>query len=91
MSAFEIHSIAFDPDGLIISYIEAPTDVRVGGRLVKQHHLRAHASHPDYAEDAQRLHDRAVKVLRSMLEDFEDSEPHVPEDREDDDEKGMGE
>lgn len=91
---FNIHSIVFEPDGLVISYIEVPTDVRVKGSAILQHTLRLHAGHPDYGSDGERLHDRAVKVLKNALEDFHDSEPYVPEDDPDDDvddERGMGE
>lgn len=89
----EIHSVTFADEGLVIQYIEVPTDVRVEGRVIHTHTLQLHAAHPDYREDMERLHDRAVRTVRNALEDFNESEPYqVPTpDDEDDEEKGMGE
>lgn len=87
---FEITNVGFDPEGLLIQYM-AKDDVRVGGRVLLQHQLRAHASHPDYREDMALLHDLALRVLRNILEDFNESEPHVPEtDVEPDEDTGLG-
>lgn len=90
----EIHSILFSDEGFAIQYIELPTDVRVEGRVLHTHTLQLHAAHPDYREDMERLHDRAVRTVRNALEDFHASEPYEgiqPDDDDDDDEKGMGE
>ena len=91
MTGIQITGIAFEGDCLTISFIDLPTDVRVEGQVVMQKQVRLLMSHPDYNEDALRLHDRAVKVLRNALEDFENSVPYIPEDDDEDDEKGMGE
>ena len=93
MAEIQINAIAFEPGGIVISYIEIPTDVRVKGAVVMQHQVSLSAEHPDYGEDISSLHNRALKVLRNALEDFHDSEPYTPSDDEDDedDEKGMGE
>jgi len=92
MNGIQITGVAFEGDRLTISYIDLPTDVRVQGQVVMQRQVQLFMSHPDYNEDALRLHDRVVKVLRNALEDFEASEPYVPEEDDDeDDERGMGE
>lgn len=93
-SRIEISSITFAEDGLAIQYIELPDDVRVEGRVVITHQIQLHAAHPDYRSDIERLHERAVGVVRNALEDFHATEPYVPPteaDEEDEDERGMGE
>jgi hypothetical protein len=95
VSEFEISSIQFSEDGMAIQYLQVPDDIRVRGRVVVAHQIQMSASHPDYREDIESLHARAVKALRNALEDFVDSEPYVPEpddaDTEEDDDRGMGE
>lgn len=91
-SGLDINDITFLVDGLVISYMEHPQDVRVGGAVTQQHAIKLDFRHPDYREDILKLHDRAVRVLQNVLEDFHESEPYVPADDDDEeDEKGMGE
>ena len=91
-SQYEIHTVMFEADSLLIGYMEIPTDVRVGGQVVLQRQIRCSLGHPDYAEDAANLTDRVKKILANVLEDFADSDPYVPEDPADEnDELGMGE
>ena len=88
----EITSITFADEGLAVQYIELPDDVRVDGRVVITPQIQLHKSHPDYRSDIERLHERAVSVVRNALEDFHNTAPYVPETEDDDDnEKGMGE
>lgn len=89
----EISSIMFSDEGFAVQYIELPTDVRVEGQVICTHTIQLHAAHPDYREDMERLHDRAVKAVRNALDDFNASEPYErPQaDDDDDDERGMGE
>jgi hypothetical protein len=95
MGEIEINSVMFSDEGMAIQYIEVPEDVRVKGQLVQTHVLQLSAGHPDYREDIQSLHARAVKALRNALQDFSVSEPHVAEpdetSEEEDDDRGMGE
>lgn len=90
MSEIEIHAIQFGEAGVVIQYMEIPTDVRVQGQLILSHSIQLHAGHPDYRDDIDLLHRKAVKAVRNALEDFHSSEPYVPE-SEEDDERGMGE
>lgn len=85
-----VTQLAWTDEGLTIQYF-TDQDLRGLGKVMAQHGLSLHASHPDYREDIERLHDLAVKVLRNALEDFENSEPFRPELEQDDDERGMGE
>lgn len=85
-----VTQLSWTEEGLSIQYF-TDADLRVGGRVMAQHGLSLHAAHPDYRQDIEDLHDRAVRVLRNALEDFESSEPFKPEVEADDDEKGMGE
>lgn len=87
----EIDSVAFHEGGLVISYMRVPTDVRANGSLAQHHQLRLDARHPDYRDDMEDLHRKAVKVLKNALEDFEGSEPWEPAADDDDDDRGMGE
>lgn len=88
----EIDSVAFSDAGLVISFMRVPTDVRGKGTLAQHHQLRLDARHPDYRDDMDDLHRKAVKVLKNALEDFEESEPFEPDlDDDDDDDRGMGE
>ena len=75
----EISGVTFTQGGLIIQWIDLETDVRVKGYVVHQHQVTLDAEHPDYRADIQGLHDKAVRVLRNALEDFEESEPERPD------------
>ena len=86
----EIFSVAFDVDAVIVGYMHVPTDVRVGGNVALQHQMRLDIGHPDYAEDADKLRNRARRMVENALEDFHDSEPYNPEDEDDDEDRGMG-
>lgn len=91
MGDIEIQQILFDPTGLVIAYQDLD-DIRVGGAVIQQKTVRLDVGHPDYAEDADGLHRKAVKLLRNALEDFESSEPHrFEQEPGDDDGPGMGE
>jgi hypothetical protein len=87
----QINSITWVPEGIVIAYM-CRTDVRAKGHLMGQHSLSLHRDHPDYREDMDKLHDRALAALLNALEDFEESEPWEGDDEvsEDDEEKGMG-
>lgn len=85
-----IESISFHPEGLVITFFD-PTDIRVGGRAVMSRQISLSRKHPDYEEDMDRLAVRALRVLKNGLEDWNGSEPFVPEEEDDeDDERGMG-
>lgn len=87
----EIDSVAFHEGGMVISFMRVPTDVRAGGTLAQHHQLRLDARHPDYRDDMEDLHRKAVKVLKNALGDFEGSDPFEPDMTDDDDDRGMGE
>lgn len=88
-----ILGVNFDEQGAVIHYGQHPHDVRVGGQVALQHACRIENSHPDYREDLDDLHRACQRVLANALEDWEGSEPLLPETDEatDDDERGMGE
>lgn len=86
-----IDTIAFADDSIVIAYMALPTDVRGRGDVAIQHQIRLDLSKDDYAVDAGVIHDRIVRLVRDALEDFDASEPYVPEPDDDDDERGMGE
>jgi hypothetical protein len=90
VSDIRIQSIIFEPDALVIAYHDVSTDVR--GHVVTSHQAVLSMDHPDYAEDAEALHHKAVKILRSALEDWASTVPGVPDQGDDEDEElGMGE
>lgn len=86
----QISTIAFERDGLVVTYLDTATDVRVNGKVILSHQAMLSLDHPDYGEDAQLLHRQAVRLLQNALEDFANSAPYEPQDELDDD-KGMGE
>ena len=87
----EIFSIQFDPEAVVMAYMNIPSDVRVQGMVGLQHQIRIDLAHPDYAEDAAALQHLASRMLRNALEDFHNSEPFDPDEEDDeDDERGMG-
>lgn len=89
--SYEIDSIVFSEDMVVISFMEMPGDVRVGGSVVRQQRVSLSTDHPDYGEDASLLEGMAQKMLRNAMGDFAESPPYVPESGEDDDdERGMG-
>lgn len=90
MSEYRIAQIAFEDGGVVVQYIELPTDLRVGGQLMKTHQLHVGGAHADYVEDIEALHRRAERLLANALEDFEASEPYDPEVDDEDEGKGMG-
>ena len=55
------------------------------------HSLHLSAEHPDYRFDIQGLRRATEAMLKNALEDYEDSEPFVPDVEDDDlDDEGMG-
>lgn len=89
----EIQTIIFEPDALVVAYVMRD-DIRVDGAVMMQRTVRLDGAHPDYGDDIEMLHVKALKVLRNALEDWEGSSAYVPtdpDDDDDDDEKGMGE
>lgn len=86
---YEISSLAFTEEGLIVNYM-ASTDVRVDGKVFKTHSIHIHGSHADYRDGIEDLEERAKAMLRDVLEDFDESLPYEPA-NDDDDERGMGE
>lgn len=87
----QVQGIAFEPDGMTITFIDLPNDIRVGGKVAIFRQIRLDADHPDYREDMDLLQTQAVRAVRSALEDFEDSEPHDPASEQDEEEDtGMG-
>lgn len=89
----EVQSVTFLQDGMVVQYMEMPTDVRVKGALVRHQQLTLSAGHPDYRDDIEGVHHKVVRALKNALEDFEDSDPFDPrEEAPDDDaeERGMG-
>jgi hypothetical protein len=88
---FEVGAIAFEPDCLVIQYLE-PDGVRDRGNLVMQKQLRVgRASH---AKDIDFILDRVREFLVDALEDFEFApvlDPNAEvEEEEDDDIDGFG-
>ena len=91
MSGLRVHSITFEPDGIVIAYQDLPTDVRVEGKVALMHQAFVSADHPDYAEDMDLLHRQAVRMLSNVLDDHAESDPHQPESpQEDEPDLGMG-
>lgn len=86
-----ILSIQLDDEGVVVHYTQHPFDVRVEGQVSLQHVARIEASHPDYRDDIEDLVRVARRLLANALEDWETSDPFVPRDEDDDDERGMGE
>lgn len=90
-SKYHVNSVVVDEDSVTIQYMHLPHDVRVRGRVVQQHQVTLHRSHPDYDEDAERIVALLRKVLLNALDDFDASSPYVPEvDEEEDDDRGLG-
>lgn len=90
----EIFAINLDAEAVVISYMKVPTDVRANGRVALQHQARLDLQHPDYAEDAETIRRLSQRMLNNALEDFENSEPWIPDEDDldpDDEERGMGE
>lgn len=86
-----IEGIQFHPEGCVIAFFD-PTDMRVDGRVVVTRQASISRKHPDYNDDIEGLHHKALRMLKNALEDWQDSEPWQPEDdTDDDDERGMGE
>jgi hypothetical protein len=86
----QISSLTFTDEGVQISYMVLPTDVRDNGMVVQRALLIA--STADTAADIRDLHDTAREALVSWVEDFDESEPYEPQpDDDDDDDRGMGE
>lgn len=89
-SRLEIFSVSLDPEAVIVNYMHVPEDVRVNGAVQIQRTARLEMGHPDYAEDAETLRRLAQRMLANALEDFDASEPWVPAEEPDDDDRGMG-
>lgn len=86
---YRINTIAFEPEGLVVTYLDVATDVRVEGKVILNHQAMISGAHPDYADDIEALHHQAKRLLQNALEDFAESAPFSPDDVDDDD-RGMG-
>ena len=85
---YDIHSVRFEPDALVIAY-QSSTGVRK--HMVVSTQIVLDRGHPDYGDDYEVMLHKAQRVLANALEDFHSSDPWVPDDDPDDDDRGMGE
>jgi hypothetical protein len=86
----EIQSITFMQDGIVVQFLDVSSDIRNKGALVLSRQLSISAAHPDYRDDIEGLHHRAVRVLKNALEDFEDTDPVDPAAAPDEEEQELG-
>ncbi len=87
----ELVSVGFAEEGVSITYMTLPDDVRMQGALFAQHTLNIAANHPNYDDDIDRLRTTVIGLLTDALDDFGESQPVEPDDVDEDDERGMGE
>ena len=87
---YDIAGVQFMDEGISISYMRVPDDVRLDGALFANHQLNVAERHPNFADEIDQLRTLVTKILEEAIEDFEESLPVEP-DVDDDDERGMGE
>lgn len=91
MTEIQIHQISFGDNTVEIGYTVFPEEMRVGGKVTMFRTVGINILHPDYGEDADLLMRQAQRMLRNVLEDYDESEPFDPSDQEDEEDRGMGE
>lgn len=87
MGSYRVHAITFEGDVVTINYLSSD-DIRVEGMVGIAHQVQLSLEHPDYAEDVTLVERQISRLLRNVLEDWEDSTPWVPEDDTEDYEMG---
>lgn len=88
--SYEVAGVQFADEGISISYMVLPDDVRLSGALFAQHTLNIAEAHPNFTDEIDQIRTQLTVLLREALDDFAESDPVEPDDDEDD-ERGMGE
>lgn len=91
--SLQVHQVGISPNGdlIEIAYSDLPNDARVQGQVVMMRSVQIDLRHPDYREDAELVVAQVTRLLKTALEDWEESEPYVPaEAGEEDGGMGMG-
>lgn len=78
-----IEGIDISPDGVSISYLRLPLDIRKNG-LAWRHQVFVPAG-SDYDDELEALNDAALALLADVLDDEDRAEPIEPQEEEDDD------
>lgn len=86
----DILNVSFADEGMIITYMDVPGDVRAEGALIAQHQLAV--SGQRYLEELAEVYEVCQRTLTDMLDDFGSALPYEPgpDDDDDDDDRGMG-
>lgn len=74
----EVASVIFGDDGsVLVSYVDASTDVRNRGLLVKAHQLQISPGDgsKDYQDEIEDVRDAIMRLLHDALEDFSTLRP----------------
>lgn len=79
----QLAGIEFLPEGVSLTYVRLPKDVRKNG-LVWQHRVLV-PSDSDYDDEIETLHDAAQALLADVLDDEDRAEPIDPPTEEDED------
>ncbi len=89
-----ISSVAFSPEGIEISFMSLPDDVRSDGQLVATRTYAIDRGHPTYGNDVVEITAAVIDLIEDVHRGFMD-EPIAYEptgkDAPEDDELGMGE
>lgn len=74
MGEFVVSNIGFSDDGVELTFMEVPGDVRNDGRLVRTRNYAVRWDHPSYADELEELRDKA----RTLVADIDEDWPAAP-------------
>lgn len=90
MTDYIASSVMFSPEGIEVTFMRMPDDVRCDGSLVATRSYAISAGHPRFGEDVQDI----TRAVHELLEDVHvafDDEPITTLDPDEADLEGMGE
>lgn len=94
MSEIVVSSVEFTGDGVQVSYMTIPDDLRDDMRLVASHMIAISTAQDEVGDDVVLLREAAERLVRNALAEWVDAEiveQQVDDEVDDDDDRGMGE
>lgn len=94
MSEYVVSSLEFSEEGVQITYMQIPDDLRDDGRLVASHMIAISVRQDEVGDDVVLLREAAERLVGNALTEFADAEivtPPADTTDDEDDDRGMGE
>lgn len=93
MSKFHVSSAIFTSEGVELSFMELPGDVRgQDGSIIQTRSMAVREDNPAYGDEVRALRDAVTELVEELVEDWPTTDVFAPDldDQDDDDAEGMG-